>query len=145
MHVPQPGEGVQDFFDFIGTVKDKNPFHIGSPFQLDFPSGSEDVPEPIVPWQQHVPTCWDSVLKCSCGDCPAAPLCSRSAPVVPQPAAGCTVGSIGSLTVYCSNLAVLAAVAVALPALCWAFATGKLATDKQPSGTTTPNCLCAST
>lgn len=51
-------------------------YHIGSPIQLDFMPGDTDVPDEISPYDQGLPTCWDSLLRCSCGDCPEAPTCA---------------------------------------------------------------------
>jgi hypothetical protein len=125
---------AQDFFDFIGTVKDKNPFHIGSPFQLDFESGSPDsVPAPLVPWDKQLPACWDSALRCSCGDCPADPTCSR-APIVPAAPAGCIVGSVVGVTFYCGALAALVLPCALLAVVVWAYVTRRLDSSHEVAG-----------
>ena len=118
-------------------MKDRNPFHIGSPFQLDFkPGDPADMPAPMAALREHVPTCWDPILKCSCGDCPDAPACSSHDAAVPPASHGCVVGFVAGVTVYCSNLVVLAVAFVALSTLCWAYASGKLGSESELTGIT---------
>lgn len=72
------GGGAQDFqafFDFLGTVKDKRVPPAGSPFQMTFP-GEAATPQGMTPANESVPACWESALKCSCGDCPDGPQCA---------------------------------------------------------------------
>ncbi len=68
-------ETFQDFFEFLGTVKDKRVPPAGSPFQINFP-GESKTPKGMAPANETVPPCWDSALKCSCGDCPDGPTCT---------------------------------------------------------------------
>ena len=68
-------QNFQDFFEFLGTVKDKRVPPAGSPFQIDFP-GESQTPKGMVAANETVPPCWDSALRCSCGDCPEGPQCS---------------------------------------------------------------------
>ena len=72
------GGGAQnfgEFFEFLGTVKDKRVPPTGSPFQINFP-GEPETPRGMVAANETVPPCWDSALKCSCGDCPEGPQCT---------------------------------------------------------------------
>ena len=68
-------QNFQDFFEFLGTVKDKRVPPAGSPFQIDFP-GESKTPKGMAAANETVPPCWDSALRCSCGDCPEGPQCS---------------------------------------------------------------------
>ena len=71
------GGGAQHFqqwFDFLGLIKDKQPTRIGAPFQMDFP-GEQNTPAGMAAMNESIPACWDSAFKCSCGDCPDAPTC----------------------------------------------------------------------
>lgn len=71
------GGGAQNFqqwFDFLGLIKDKQPTRIGAPFQMDFP-GQQNTPAGMAAMNESIPACWDSAFKCSCGDCPDAPTC----------------------------------------------------------------------
>lgn len=71
------GGGAQNFqqwFDFLGLIKDKQPTRIGAPFQMDFP-GEQNTPAGMAAMNESIPSCWESAFKCSCGDCPDAPTC----------------------------------------------------------------------
>lgn len=71
------GGGAQNFqqwFDFLGLIKDKQPTGIGAPYQMDFP-GEQALPTGMTAMKEGIPTCWDPAFKCSCGDCPDAPQC----------------------------------------------------------------------
>lgn len=71
------GGGAQNFqqwFDFLGLIKDKQPTRIGAPFQMDFP-GEQNTPASMAAMNESIPSCWESAFKCSCGDCPDAPTC----------------------------------------------------------------------
>ena len=71
------GGGAQNFqqwFDFLGLIKDKQPTRIGAPYQMDFP-GEHALPPGMSAMKESIPTCWDPAFKCSCGDCPDAPQC----------------------------------------------------------------------
>lgn len=65
----------QQWFDYVGTVKDKRVPPIGSPYQLDFPS-VQGMPKDLSPMGDLVPSCWDAAYRCGCGDCPDAPTCA---------------------------------------------------------------------
>lgn len=71
------GGGAQDFqqwFNFLGLIKDKQPTRIGAPYQMDFP-GEQNTPGGMAVMNETIPDCWESAFKCSCGDCPNAPTC----------------------------------------------------------------------
>lgn len=67
-------QNYQQWFDFLGLIKDKQPTGIGAPYQMDFP-GEQALPEGMSAMKEGIPTCWDPAFKCSCGDCPDAPQC----------------------------------------------------------------------
>ncbi|KAL4457923.1 hypothetical protein ABPG75_012788 [Micractinium tetrahymenae] len=98
------GGGARDFqewFDFIGLVKDKRFPPTGSPFQMDFPPEGQ-APEGMAPLNGSIPSCGESALACSCGDCPAGPSCAPPpAPPPPEPP-GCPAFGTSRLT--CSDL-----------------------------------------
>ena len=118
---------VQAFLDFIGTVKDKTATHIGSPFQLDFPetTSHDEVPREITPWSAHVPPCWDNALRCSCGDCPAAPTCALPSdhPVTPG-AQTCQLQLTSTVAVLCGDVAIWLPGVLLLGLLVWMYLQG---------------------
>jgi Niemann-Pick C1 protein len=127
---------MQEFLNFIGTVKDKTFTHVGSPIQLDFPSTSHEtsVPAQITPWNATIPSCYDSALLCSCGDCPDAPSCSdlpSSASTAHQGA--CTVGKVGSWPVLCIDVVVCPLGLLLLAGLIYMFLRGQLASESEDS------------
>jgi hypothetical protein len=131
---------VQDFLNFIGTVKDKTFTHIGSPIQLDFPSTSSEaaVPAQITPWNATVPTCYDSALRCSCGDCPGAPSCETLPSSASTSNQGpCTVGKLGQWPVLCIDVVVWPLGLLLLGAVVRMYLQGRLASE-------TRNCAFSS-
>ena len=71
----------QEWFNFLGLIKDKQPTRIGAPYQMDFP-GEQNTPAGMTPMNETIPACWDSAFKCSCGDCPDAPACIPVSPLL---------------------------------------------------------------
>lgn len=65
----------QQWFDYVGMVKDKRVPPIGSPYQLDFPS-VKGLPRELSPMTDQVPGCGDAAYRCGCTDCPDAPSCA---------------------------------------------------------------------
>lgn len=63
----------QEWFEFLGLVKDRRQPPTGSPFQITFPS--RDPPEGMQGLTDDLPSCASPPLTCSCGDCPVAPGC----------------------------------------------------------------------
>lgn len=98
---------LQEFLEFLGMVKDRKPYPVGSPFQMDFPPEATATPA-IHPYDGTLPTCWNSVLKCSCGDCPDAPSCQDPPSPPPQPAGppGCSVVGLGATGLTCMDVAI---------------------------------------
>ncbi|THG07014.1 hypothetical protein TEA_022929 [Camellia sinensis var. sinensis] len=76
----------------------------GSPYLIDF---QPTAPESSGMRLMNVTTysCGDTSLGCSCGDCPAAPVCSNSAPPSSVKKGSCSV-RIGSLKAKCIDFAV---------------------------------------
>lgn len=69
----------QEWFNFLGLIKDKQPTRIGAPYQMDFP-GEQNTPAGMSAMNETIPACWNSEFKCSCGDCPDAPACIPVSP-----------------------------------------------------------------
>lgn len=107
----------QEWFNFLGLIKDKQPTRIGAPYQMDFP-GEQHTPAQMTVMNETIPTCWDSAFKCSCGDCPDAPACIPVSPSaqnctdtvqsVPTHKRLCMLHSGGAATVHCLHEAVKA-------------------------------------
>ncbi|KAL4426962.1 hypothetical protein ABPG77_009523, partial [Micractinium sp. CCAP 211/92] len=116
------GGGARDFqewFDFIGLVKDKRFPPTGSPFQMDFPPEAE-APEGMVLLNGSIPSCGEGALACSCGDCPAGPNCEPPLPPPPPEPPGCP--AVGTTRLTCTDLwlAVLyVALLACLPLVVW--------------------------
>ena len=70
----------QEWFNFLGLIKDKQPTRIGAPYQMDFP-GEQSTPAEMSVMNETIPACWDAAFKCSCGDCPDAPACIPVSPI----------------------------------------------------------------
>ncbi|KAG9151287.1 hypothetical protein Leryth_002836 [Lithospermum erythrorhizon] len=99
------GSGAKNFrgwFDFIG--RQAPPGVPGSPYAINFkPTPPES--SGMVPMNVTTYSCTDTSLGCSCGDCPASPVCSSSAPPSAPKKSSCSV-RIGSLKVKCVEVAV---------------------------------------
>jgi hypothetical protein len=131
----------------VGTVKDKTATHIGSPIQLDFLDTSSDahVPKDITPWQADVPTCWDSALRCSCGDCPIAPACGLpSAQHGDWADTPCVIHLFAGISPRCLDIAVWVPGLLLLGVLGWLFTTGALVSGPAINASVHRVCfLCA--
>ncbi|KAL0026458.1 hypothetical protein WJX77_000502 [Trebouxia sp. C0004] len=116
------GGGAQNFqqwFDFLGLIKDKQPTRIGAPFQMDFP-GEHNTPAGMAAMNASIPACWDSAFKCSCGDCPDAPTCIPPPPPPPPEPYGCTALGLGPNSLSCLDLSLLLLYILFLSGLVWA-------------------------
>ncbi|KAA8535924.1 hypothetical protein F0562_028402 [Nyssa sinensis] len=94
------GAGARNFkewFEFIGQQADLG--LPGSPYAINFQTS---IPESSVMELMNVSvySCGDSLLGCSCGDCPSSPVCSDLKPPPPHKNDFCSV-RIGSLKVEC--------------------------------------------
>lgn len=137
MYLPLMSSILQEFLDFIGTVKDRTAYHIGSPIQLDFMPGDVDVPDAMTPYEQAVPTCGGSLLRCSCGDCPDAPACAPSDTGGDATGVGrCTIIHIFGFPVWCTDGIIACAGLIVLGILAWLSSQGRLEpkTGSQPVG-----------
>ncbi|PRW56197.1 Niemann-Pick C1 [Chlorella sorokiniana] len=94
----------QEWFDFIGLLKDKRFPPVGSPFQMNFPPGPP--PEGISPLNSSIPSCGEGALACSCGDCPSAPGCEPPPPPPPPAPAGCP--AVGTTSLSCTDVSLAA-------------------------------------
>lgn len=89
-----------EWFAFIGQKAP--PGFPGSPYAIDFKSSIPDLSEMEL---MNIPpySCGDTLLGCSCGDCPLSPVCSNSEPSPPHKEDSCSV-RVGSLKVgKCCN------------------------------------------
>lgn len=84
-----------EWFAFIGQQAGLNV--PGSPYAINFRS---NIPSSsgMKPMNVSVYSCGDTLLGCSCGDCPSSPTCSGSAPPSPHHKRSCTI-RLGSLKV----------------------------------------------
>eukprot|EP00232_Nephroselmis_pyriformis_P010707 CAMPEP_0182890200 /NCGR_PEP_ID=MMETSP0034_2-20130328/22509_1 /TAXON_ID=156128 /ORGANISM="Nephroselmis pyriformis, Strain CCMP717" /LENGTH=326 /DNA_ID=CAMNT_0025023735 /DNA_START=167 /DNA_END=1144 /DNA_ORIENTATION=+ len=98
----------QAWLDFLGLVKDKQPSHMGSPFQINFPPGP--APKGHAAMNDTAVGCAGGAFGCSCGDCPSAPGCAPPAPPPTPPPPGCpAVGMEGRGAPHCLDLGLGAA------------------------------------
>ncbi|EFN58463.1 hypothetical protein CHLNCDRAFT_6284, partial [Chlorella variabilis] len=95
----------QEWFDFIGLVKDKRFPPTGAPYQMDFPPG-EQAPENMTALDGFIPSCGEGALACSCGDCPSAPGCEPPPQPPPPEPAGCP--ALGTSWLTCRDLSLAA-------------------------------------
>lgn len=117
------GGGAQNFqqwFDFLGLIKDKQPTGIGAPYQMDFP-GEQALPAGMTAMKEGIPTCWDPAFKCSCGDCPDAPQCVPPPPPAAPVPYGCTALGLGPNSLSCLDLSLLILYLLFLAALLYLF------------------------
>jgi len=117
------GGGAKNFtgwFAFLGLVKDKRFPKTGSPFQMNFP-GEDATPKEMKALNSSLPPCWDAGLRCSCGDCPAAPQCTPIPTPPPPKQPGCT--ALGLTHIRCSDLGLTAVWLGAMAVLYAAFFT----------------------
>ena len=84
-----------EWFAFIGRQAPPNV--PGSPYAIAFQSSVSES-SGMKPMNVSTYSCGDISLGCSCGDCPASPVCSNSAPPPSQKEGSCSV-RIGSLKV----------------------------------------------
>ncbi|XP_019054366.1 PREDICTED: Niemann-Pick C1 protein-like isoform X2 [Nelumbo nucifera] len=98
------GAGAQNFkewFEFIGRQADLDV--PGSPYAINFRSSISDS-SGMKPMNVSVYSCGDTLLGCSCGDCPSSPTCSSSPPPPPPKRYTCSI-SIWPLKVRCIEFA----------------------------------------
>eukprot|EP00884_Botryococcus_braunii_P021147 jgi/Botrbrau1/7716/Bobra.0159s0148.1 len=108
----------QEFFEFLGLVKDKRVPPAGSPFQMNFPPEDEAPPQ-FTPVNSSLPSCWSSELRCSCGDCPDGPQCAPPPEPEPEKPRGCVPLGLGSTSIACLDVTLLLVflnIVVVLPA-----------------------------
>ncbi|CAG9464392.1 unnamed protein product [Pedinophyceae sp. YPF-701] len=121
-------KNYQEWFEFLGLRKDKRRPPAGSPIQIDFPD-CDSGPAPAVgggsnssacdgfqPLNSTLPSCGDKAFLCSCGDCPAAPMCAPPEPPEPAEGPSCRLfaGALRVPSVTCLDLGTLAALAATL-------------------------------
>ncbi|THG03038.1 hypothetical protein TEA_026255 [Camellia sinensis var. sinensis] len=94
------GAGAQNFKEWFAFIGQQADFGLpGSPYAINFQSR---IPESSGMELMNVSiySCGDTSLGCSCGDCPASPVCSDLEPPSPPKKDPCSI-RIGSLKVKC--------------------------------------------
>ncbi|CAA6655866.1 unnamed protein product [Spirodela intermedia] len=81
-------ESYKEWLAFIGRQADLG--EPGSPYAINFPSTVPDS-STIKPMDVPVYSCGDSLLGCSCGDCPSSPMCSDQTPPTPHHKRKCSI------------------------------------------------------
>ncbi|KAI3436838.1 hypothetical protein D9Q98_006248 [Chlorella vulgaris] len=94
------------WFEFLGTIKDKRFPPTGAPFQMNFPP-QQHTPEAMSALNSTMHSCGEGALACSCGDCPSAPGCEPPPPPPPPPPPGCPAAGTSSLTCIDLSLALV--------------------------------------
>uniref|UniRef100_A0A803N5E1 SSD domain-containing protein n=1 Tax=Chenopodium quinoa TaxID=63459 RepID=A0A803N5E1_CHEQI len=113
--------GAKDFkgwFAFVG--RQVGPNVPGSPYAINFTSS---VPESsgMSPMNVSTYACSDTLLGCSCGDCPSSPTCSNSAAPSISKSGTCSI-KMGSVKANCSDIVVAVVFVVSLSVfLGWGF------------------------
>lgn len=91
------------FLEWLAFIGQKTPPGFpGSPYAINFKSSIPDSSEMKL---MDVPaySCGDTLLGCSCGDCPSSPVCSNLEPPTPHREDSCSI-IVGPLKVWqCSN------------------------------------------
>uniref|UniRef100_A0A7C9FG71 SSD domain-containing protein n=2 Tax=Opuntia streptacantha TaxID=393608 RepID=A0A7C9FG71_OPUST len=125
-------KNYKEWFAFLGQQAEIG--MPGSPYTINFRTS---VPESSGMKLMNVPVyaCNDTLLGCSCGDCPSAPVCSSLDPPHSQTKDSCTV-KIGSLKVKCIDFS-MAILYVLLVSgfLGWGFFHGNTERRGLPSST----------
>ncbi|CAL8466999.1 g6535 [Coccomyxa elongata] len=124
-------KNFQDFFEFLGMVKDKRVPPAGSPFQMNFP-GESKTPRGMTPASESVPACWESALKCSCGDCPDGPQCSPPPAPPPPPVTGCTALGMAPDSISCQDVSLILLYIVLAPVLALCIRYKTLHASREP-------------
>ncbi|KAL3514868.1 hypothetical protein ACH5RR_027585 [Cinchona calisaya] len=95
-------ENFTDWYKFLGLRAALG--SPGSPYAINFRSTAPDS-SGMIPMNVSTYSCGDALLGCSCGDCPASPICSASASPAPQRKGSCSV-RIGSIKAKCIEVSV---------------------------------------
>ncbi|KAH7388448.1 hypothetical protein KP509_16G076200 [Ceratopteris richardii] len=94
-------KNAEEWFKFIGRKAEL--YEPGSPFAINFATAAGSSPL-IQPLNVSVVPCGDTLLSCSCGDCPSADYCERTTPSPSYNAEDhCTV-DLGLIQVQCIDL-----------------------------------------
>ncbi|XP_071923445.1 uncharacterized protein [Coffea arabica] len=99
------GAGAKNFRDWYAFIGRRAPLGVpGSPYAINFRSAAPDS-SGMKPMNVSTYSCSDTSLGCSCGDCPASPVCSASASPASHAKRSCSV-RIGSIKAKCIEVAV---------------------------------------
>ncbi|XP_062099185.1 uncharacterized protein LOC133805100 [Humulus lupulus] len=99
------GAGAQNFIEWYAFIGRRAPATVpGSPYAIAFRSNISES-SGMKPMNVSTYSCGDISLGCSCGDCPASPVCSNSAPPSSHKEGSCSV-RLGSLKAKCIDIAV---------------------------------------
>ncbi|KAJ8765051.1 hypothetical protein K2173_010527 [Erythroxylum novogranatense] len=102
------GAGARNFEEWFAFIGQKAPpGYPGSPYSIDF---KLSIPEQSEMKLMNVSTysCGDTLLGCSCGDCPLSPVCSNSEPPSPHKEDSCSI-RIWFLKVKCIDFSLAVA------------------------------------
>lgn len=97
------GGGAQTYKEWLAFMgKQAGVGDVGSPYAIDFRSNIS-VLSGMKPMNVTVHACNDSLLGCSCGDCPSSAVCSESSQPAVKKKTSCSI-KMGSLEVKCLEL-----------------------------------------
>lgn len=97
-------------------------FPLLNPINIEFPlnSSSSVVPAGVETMNDTLPTCYDAVFGCSCGDCPQGPTCVKPQPPPPPKPPGCTALGFPPHSLSCVDVTlVLTFFVVAVTTVLW--------------------------
>ncbi|CAI9117104.1 OLC1v1018440C1 [Oldenlandia corymbosa var. corymbosa] len=99
------GAGAKSFREWYAFIGRQAPLGVpGSPYTINFRSTAPES-SGMKPMNTSTYSCHDTALGCSCGDCPASPVCTASHPPAPHGKSSCSV-RIGTLQAKCVEVAV---------------------------------------
>eukprot|EP00257_Ricinus_communis_P008945 XP_002527152.2 NPC intracellular cholesterol transporter 1 isoform X1 [Ricinus communis] len=115
------GAGAKNFEEWLVFIGQKTPPGIpGSPYAINFKSSIPDLSEMKL-MNVSAYSCGDTLLGCSCGDCPVSPVCSSSEPPTPHKEDYCLI-IVGPLKVKCVDFSLAIVYILLVSALVgWTF------------------------
>lgn len=115
------GGGAKNSKEWLAFIGQKTPPGFpGSPYAINFKSSIPDSSEMKL---MDVPaySCGDTLLGCSCGDCPSSPVCSNLEPPTPHREDSCSI-IVGPLKVKCVDVSLVILFVLLVSALVgWTF------------------------
>ncbi|XP_065864984.1 uncharacterized protein [Euphorbia lathyris] len=114
------GGGATNFTEWLAFIGNKVPPGVpGSPYAIDFKSSIPDVSDMRL---MDVPiySCGDTLLGCSCGDCPSSAVCSDSEPPTPHRGDSCLIIA-WPFKVKCIDFSMVIVYSLLISLLGWTF------------------------